>query len=272
MNTIVEICAGSLESCIAARDGGAQRVELCSALSLGGITPSYGVIALAKEKTDLDINVLIRPRGGDFLYTREEMEVMKKDIETCAKLKVNGVVFGALDKYGNVDLEFCRPLALLAKSLELSFTFHRAIDRSSNILKSVEDVISLGAQIILTSGGAVTAFEGLSTIKEMAKIASGRITIMPGSGINSSNIMEIAQAVATNSSNLANNLNSSSISFSNKLFAQVHLSASQEITSNRKNIDSNTNKLNLIDREFVKRETSKQKVREAIDALSNYNL
>lgn len=201
MNTIIEICAGSLESCIAARDGGAHRVELCSALSLGGITPSYGVIALAKKKVEIDINVLIRPRQGDFLYSREEMEVMKKDIEACAQLNVTGVVFGALDKYGNVDLEFCKPLALLAKSLRLSFTFHRAIDRSANILKSVEDVISLGAQRILTSGGAATAIEGLAVLEQMASIAAGRIIIMPGSGINASNIVQVVQGITQATAN-----------------------------------------------------------------------
>ncbi len=258
MKTIVEICAGSLESCIAARDGGAKRVELCSALSLGGITPSYGVIALAKKETELEINVLIRPRQGDFLYNREEMEVMKRDIEECARLKVAGVVFGALDKYGNIDLEFCKPLAQLTKSLGLSFTFHRAIDRSANILKSVEEVISLGAQRILTSGGAATALEGLPVIKQMASIAAGRIVIMPGSGINATNIVQIVQGISQ--------------ATSNKWPAEVHFSASQEVPS----LSTHKTALSFTPAElggdYTNSVTSVQKVKEAIEALSKNNL
>lgn len=256
MKTIVEICAGSLESCIAARDGGAKRVELCSALSLGGITPSYGVIALAKKETDLEINVLIRPRQGDFLYNREDLEVMKRDIEECARLKVAGVVFGALDKYGNIDLEFCKPLAQLTKSLGLSFTFHRAIDRSANILQSVEEVISLGAQRILTSGGAATALEGLSVLKQMAAIASGRIIIMPGSGINASNIVEIVQAIAV----------------AGLGYAEVHLSASHEVPSLSKYKTAISFTPTGLGGDYTNSITSAQKVKEAIEALSKSNL
>lgn len=249
MKNTIEICAGSLESCIAAKNAGAHRVELCSALSLGGITPSYGVIALAKKEIDIDINVLIRPRQGNFLYSREEMEIMKKDIETCSKLKVAGVVFGSLDKYGNVDLEFCKPLAQLAKSLNLSFTFHRAIDVSANILKSVEDIISLGAQRILTSGGAQTALEGLSVIKEMVSIASGRIIIMPGSGVNSTNIVELVKS----SSYLG--------------AAEVHLSASQEVPSLSVHKAALSFTPQSLGGDYSNSVTSEQKIREAKNAL-----
>lgn len=267
MSTIIEICAGSLESCIAARDGGAHRVELCSALSLGGITPSYGVIALAKKEIDIDINVLIRPRQGDFLYNREEMEVMKKDIETCAQLKVAGVVFGALDKHGNVDLEFCKPLALLAQSLGLSFTFHRAIDRSANILQAVEDVISLGAQRILTSGGAATALEGLPVIKQMASIAAGRIIIMPGSGINATNIVQIVQGISQVPIKATKSTHDLAGVTQNKLSAEVHFSASQAVPS----LSTHKTALSFtpagLGGDYTNTVTSEQKIREAKNAL-----
>ena len=209
-NIKIEICAGSVESCITAWRAGAHRVELCSALSLGGITPSYGAISLSRKETDIDINVLIRPRQGDFLYSRREMEVMMRDIEMCGQLGVSGVVFGALDKYGDVDTEFCRPLAQLASSLSLSFTFHRAIDVSKDIYGAVESAISLGAHRILTSGGAQTAAEAMPVLKEMNRIAAGRVIIMPGSGINASNIAAIIEQTGA---------------------TEIHLSASENIPS-----------------------------------------
>lgn len=190
-NVKFEICCGSLQSALNAQDAGADRVELCSAFNLGGITPSYGFIELARKRLDIDINVLIRPRHGDFLYHSEEIAVMIKDIMACAKIGVNGVVIGALDPFGNVDMDACRAMVAVAKHHGLSVTFHRAIDRSCNIMAALEDVVSLGADRILSSGGKPTAHEGLETLALMNAAAAGRCIIMPGSGVNAGNIKEI---------------------------------------------------------------------------------
>jgi len=244
--TIIEICAGSVESCIIAEQAGAQRVELCSVLSLGGVTPSYGMIAAARKAVEIDINVLIRPRQGDFIYSRHEMEIMMKDIELCADLKTNGVVFGALDKYGNIDKEFCRPLADLARSRSLSFTFHRAIDQSADIIRSVEEIIWLGADRILTSGGAPTAPEALSIIRKMVEVAQGRIVIMPGSGIDETNILEVINETRT---------------------GEVHLSASEQTDSSAVHRPPLSFTPEILGGDYTRKESSLQKAISAINKI-----
>lgn len=186
-----EICCGSLQSALNAQEAGADRVELCSALSIGGLTPSYGMVEQARKRLKIGINVLIRPRQGDFLYEPEEVAVMLSDIQACAKMGVDGVVIGALDPFGNVDMDSCRAMVAVAKHLGLSVTFHRAIDRAADIMAALEDVIALGADRVLTSGGKPTAFEGLQTLAAMNRIAADRVIIMPGSGVNAGNIKEI---------------------------------------------------------------------------------
>lgn len=188
---IFEVCCGSLQSAINAQEAGAHRVELCSALSLGGLTPSYATIEKARKLLNIDINVLIRPREGDFLYESDEVAVMVGDIRTCASLGVQGVVIGALDPLGNVDMDCCRALVATARNFGLSVTFHRAIDRAYDIYTALEDAISLGVDRILTSGGKPSAYEGMETIAQMNKIADGNVIIMPGAGINPTNIREI---------------------------------------------------------------------------------
>ena len=186
-----EICCGSLQSALNAQEAGANRVELCSALNLGGITPSYGTIEMARKMLDIDINVLIRTRGGDFLYDSDEVAVMIRDIRACASIGVQGVVIGALDPLGNIDMDCCRALVATAKNFGLSVTFHRAIDRAYDIFTALEDVIALDVDRILTSGGKPSAHEGMETISKMNQIADGRVIIMPGAGINAGNIKEI---------------------------------------------------------------------------------
>jgi len=242
-NIKVEICAGSAESCVTARRAGAHRVELCSALSLGGITPSFGAISLAKKESDIDINVLIRPRQGDFLYSRREIEVMMRDIEMCGQLGVSGVVFGALDKYGNVDTEFCKPLAHLARSLSLSFTFHRAIDVSKDIFEALEAIISLGADRILTSGGAQTAAEAIPVLKKMNQQAAGRVIIMPGSGVNATNIAAIIEQTGV---------------------SEIHLSASENIPSASLHRPPLSFTPEVLGGDYLHKESSLEKVKEAI--------
>lgn len=193
MKRLVEICANSLESALAAQSGGADRIELCSELGIGGVTPSYGLLSMVCEKmTSVKINVLIRPRGGDFVYSQYEAEQVLRDIMLCADLGVAGVVIGALDACGNVDVKMCRPWVETAHKYGLSVTFHRAIDCAADIFSAMEDVISLGCERILSSGGRPTAMEGAQVLRTMLTSAATRTIIMPGAGISPSNIAELA--------------------------------------------------------------------------------
>ena len=186
---ILEICAGSVESAIAARDGGAKRIELCAALEVGGVTPSAGVIAEARKVDGLVLNVIIRPRGGDFLYNEHEVACMEEDIRTCNKLGANGVVIGALTAEGDIDTAICR--RLIAAADGMSITFHRAFDMCRDAKKALEELIALGCHRVLTSGQAPTAVAGMTMLKELNEQAAGRIIIMPGCGVTSANAREI---------------------------------------------------------------------------------
>lgn len=176
----LEICTGSIESVLAAKAGGAQRVELCSALAEGGVTPSAGLMREAR-KVGITMNVLIRPRGGDFLYTEEEVRIMEEDIRLASELGADGIVVGALTKDGNVDMEVCRRLIKAAGNLDI--TFHRAFDMVCDADKALEDVISLGCKRILTSGLMPSAEEGIDMLRHLVDKAAGRISIMPGAGV-----------------------------------------------------------------------------------------
>jgi copper homeostasis protein len=185
----MEVCANSVTSAIEAEIGGAVRVELCDNLPEGGTTPSYAQIKLAKERLKIKVYPIIRPRGGDFLYTDLEFDLMKADIEVCKQLNCDGVVFGILNEDGSVDTLRCGELMELAKPMKV--TFHRAFDSSNDLNKSLEDVIQLGCERILTSGGASSAYEGIEKIAELIALAGERISIMPGAGVNAKNISAI---------------------------------------------------------------------------------
>ncbi len=187
MKRIIEICANSAQSCVEAEAGGASRVELCAAIPEGGTTPSYGEIKTAQSLTKaIEINVIIRPRGGDFLYTEAEIQSMLHDIELCKQLKVNGVVFGCLTKEGDIDVELLKRLVQAARPL--SITFHRAFDVCREPFVALEQIIEAGCDRILTSGQQPTADKGIPLIAELIKKAAGRIIIMPGSGVRENNI------------------------------------------------------------------------------------
>ena len=185
----IEICVESPEDALAAQNGGAHRVELCSALSEGGITPSAGSIIKAIELIQIDLNVIIRPRRGDFLYSDSEFGIMKNDIEFCKNNKVNGVVSGILREDGSIDKQ--RTGELIELSKPMSFTFHRAFDCCKDPYKAINELIALGADRILTSGLRQSAIEGQELIKSLVEYAENRIIIMPGSGIRFHNISSL---------------------------------------------------------------------------------
>jgi copper homeostasis protein len=187
---MLEIAAGSLASALAAQEGGADRVELCSSLVEGGITPSYGMLAVVRDRVRIPVYVLIRPRGGDFLYDDAEFEIMRRDIETCEQLGFDGVVIGALDADGVVDP---RCGGLVAAAGKLDVTFHRAIDASADIAQTLDQIIALGCERVLTSGGQANALAGAGVIAGLVEQAAGRISIMAGAGIRSQNLAEVVR-------------------------------------------------------------------------------
>lgn len=187
----IEICAGSLASALVAQIGGAYRVEFCADLKEGGTTASFGQLFLARKNLDIQLFPIIRPRGGDFLYSNLEFEVMKTDIGQCKRLDCDGVVFGILKKDGSVDQERCAELKQAAGNM--GTTFHRAFDRCKDPFQSLEDLIGLGFDRVLTSGQEKTAIKGASLIAELVAQANGRISIMPGSGIRPENLKELIE-------------------------------------------------------------------------------
>lgn len=190
MKRIIEICANSAQSCVEAEMGGASRVELCAGIPEGGTTPSYGEIKTAQALTStIDINVIIRPRGGDFLYTEAEVEAMLLDIELCKQLGVHGVVFGCLTSEGDIDVPLMRQLIEAAKPL--SVTCHRAFDVCRDPFAALEQLIELGCDRILTSGQQSTAEKGIPLLKQLVERAGQRIIIMPGCGVREGNIARI---------------------------------------------------------------------------------
>ena len=189
---LLEVAANSLASALAAQAGGADRVELCTGLELGGLTPSAAQIAQVREHLSIPVYVLIRPRAGDFLYGDDEMETMQRDIETCLSLGCDGVVFGALDAEGRVDVPRCRPLFEAAGGMGV--TFHRAFDMTRDLSQALGDVVALGAERVLTSGGAASAPAGATSIRQLVEQAAGRIVVMPGAGIHARNVADLALA------------------------------------------------------------------------------
>ena len=187
----LEIIGFNIESCIAAQEAGAHRIELCDNPSEGGTTPSYGFIKAAREKLSIELYVMIRPRGGDFFYSDDEFEIMKADIEMCKQSGCDGVVIGLLKKDGSVDKKRCRELVVLA--YPLGVTFHRAFDRTKDPFRALEDIIETGCERILTSGQQPKAVDGVQIIKELIARADDRIIIMPGSGVNAENIISLAE-------------------------------------------------------------------------------
>jgi copper homeostasis protein len=185
----IEVCANSLESALNAQKGGAHRVELCSNLYEGGTTPSMGELSFARELLNIQVNVLIRPRGGDFVYSENEIEIIKRDVLNCKNIGVDGVVIGFLNADGGIDKKLTQEITDLARPM--SVTFHRAFDMCKNPEKSLLDLIEIGVDRILTSGAENKAIDGVELLRKLVDQAGENIIIMPGSGIRANNILEI---------------------------------------------------------------------------------
>lgn len=242
---ILEICAGSVESAVAARNGGAKRIELCAALEIGGVTPSAGLIKKARKIEGLILNVIIRPRGGDFLYNEYEIACMEEDIRLCKTLGVDGVVIGALTPDGDVDTATCK--RLIAASDGMSVTFHRAFDMCRNPRKALEELITLGCHRVLTSGQAATAQAGIPLLRELVEQAARRIIIMPGCGVSSANAAAILQATGA---------------------TEIHASARKSVGSGMLFRHSGVSMGNPDSDEYSRKETDTDEVRKIVETIS----
>lgn len=243
-----EICTNSVESCIAAQKGGANRVELCAGIPEGGTTPSYGEIATAREVlTRTKMHVIIRPRGGDFLYSPIEIKTMLKDIEIARQLGADGVVFGCLTADGEVDLTVMQEL--MAASKGLSVTFHRAFDVCRDPRKALEQIVELGCDRILTSGQQATAEAGIPLLKELQQQAAGRIILLAGCGVNEKNIHCIAEETG---------------------IGEFHFSARESIKSGMEYKNEAVSMGGTVHiNEYERNVTTAERVKNTIDALSN---
>jgi len=188
---VLEICVESVGAAQAAERGGAVRIELCSDLPVGGVTPDTQLMQAAREHIRLPIHMMIRPRAGDFCYSNEEFQAMERSIDAAKEMGMNGVVLGLLDSIDRVDV--ARAKKLVSHAQPLPVTFHRAFDESLDLWEALDDVIQTGAARVLTSGGARTVPEGMEILAQLIKTAGERIIVMPGRGIHAGNILEIAQ-------------------------------------------------------------------------------
>jgi len=244
MSGILEVCANSYTSALAAQNGGAKRVEFCDNLAEGGTTPSYGQIALAKRNLSIAVWPIIRPRGGDFLYSDLEFDLMIEDVKACKSLNCEGIVIGILKADGTIDKERCKVLIELAKPMPVAF--HRAFDMSNDMEKALEDLIALGIVRVLSSGGATSAFSGMEQLAKLVKQANGRITIMPGAGINAENIQELYTKTGA---------------------TEFHASAKAFVES-KMEYRNPTAKMGSVEDEYRYELTSEDKVKELVKALS----
>lgn len=190
---IKEACVESFKEALSAQEKGANRVELCENLAVGGTTPSYGTVKICLEKLNIPIFPMIRPRGGNFVYSDEEIEVMKEDIKIFKKLGIKGVVFGILTKENKIDIEKMKKLVELAKPMEV--TFHKAIDELENPLSFIDTLIDIGVKRVLTSGCSKTAFEGKELINKMIEKSKDKLKIVVAGKVSSDNIDELQKII-----------------------------------------------------------------------------
>ena len=191
---IKEACVESFEKALEAQSNGANRIELCENLAVGGTTPSYGTVKVCLEKLNIPIFPMIRARGGNFVYSKDEIEIMKEDIKVFKDLGVKGLVLGCLTSDNKIDLELTKTLVNLAYPMEI--TFHKAIDEISNPLDYIEDLVNIGIKRILTSGGKATALEGKDLINEMIKKSNGRLKIVVAGKVTKENLNELSNLIS----------------------------------------------------------------------------
>ena len=191
---IKEACVESFEKALEAQNNGANRIELCENLVVGGTTPSYGTVKICLKKLNIPIFLMIRARGGNFIYSKEEIEIMKEDIKIFKELGVKGVVLGCLTFDNKIDLELTKELVDLAYPMEV--TFHKAIDEINNPLDYIDDLVNIGIKRILTSGGKATAFEGKDLINKMIKKSNGRIKIVVAGKVTKENLNELSNLIS----------------------------------------------------------------------------
>ncbi|WP_117235325.1 copper homeostasis protein CutC [Vibrio maerlii] len=189
----IEVCIDNLESLHNAIAGGATRIELCSSLALGGLTPSFGFMKKAAQISPIPVYAMIRPRQADFLYDQDDVDAMLMDIEAAAEAGLQGVVFGVLTESGAIDKSVAKQLMTRAQSFGLGVTFHRAIDQSVNLEQAIDDIAELGCDRVLTSGLASNVTLGKETLAKMVDLANGRFSIMAGAGLNASNVQMIIE-------------------------------------------------------------------------------
>lgn len=235
----VEIVVYNIASALKAQEGGADRIELCDNPAEGGTTPSYGTIEVVRKNVTMDVFVMIRPRGGDFLYSRDEFYSMRRDIAQCQRLSVDGLVFGILTPEGRIDRARCEELIRLARPLKV--TCHRAFDMTRDPLEALEDCIDVGFDRILTAGQQAKAPAGAALIKKLRERANGRIAIMPGSGINESTVKEVVR-----------NTGVSEIHFSATAFAPSSMTFRQSQIAGMGSDEGNEFLLRVVDPERVR--------------------
>jgi copper homeostasis protein len=243
---LIEVCVDSVASALAAERGGAQRIELCSDLLEGGVTPSLGLLAVVRSKVSVGLHPIIRPRPGDFCYSDAEFEIMRRDIELAKSEGADGVVLGILQTNGRVDIERTRALIELARPL--SVTFHRAFDVSANLFEAFEDVCATGADRLLTSGGEQECLQGVEIVAQLVRASRGRVVIMAGGRIGIKNASHIVEQTGV---------------------SEVHVGLATPV--NGTNIHKNSRRLSLgkaHDREFQRTEVLEESVRDLIRAIS----
>lgn len=189
---LLEICANSFESALAAQQAGADRIELCTELSVGGLTPSFGLLEKVLVELTIPVHVLIRPRSGNFTYSETELDIMLRDIETCKEIGCDGIISGALTKELEVDLEVTKLLKACSGSLE--FTFHRAFDWVRNPFEALEQLKTMNVTRLLSSGQEPSAIKGIELLKKLQDSAGETLQVMPGGGINTSNCQQFKKA------------------------------------------------------------------------------
>jgi copper homeostasis protein len=241
----VEVCVDSVASAISAQRGGAQRVELCSDLLEGGVTPSLGLLSVVRSRVSIPVHPIIRPRPGDFCYSDAEFEIMGRDIELAKSQGANGVVLGILQTSGRVDVERTRSLVELARPLLV--TFHRAFDICADLLEALEDVCATGAERLLTSGGELECVQGVDMLARLVQAANGRIKIMAGGRIGISNAALIIERAGV---------------------SEIHVGLATPV--NRSAAHQNVRRLSLgkADSEFQPTEVLEESVRDLIRAIS----